>query len=134
MKAMKEFFSEHDLFAKHSGIELLELGEGRAVTKMELKPYHYNAAGTAHGGAIFTLADFAFAAASNSYGNIAMGISTSMNFVKAAKTGTLYATATEQSRNSKLASYTVMITDDEDATIAIFQGMVYRKGDRIIPG
>lgn len=130
---MKEFFSDHDLFAKHSGIELVEVGEGRAVTRMKLQPYHFNAAGTAHGGAIFTLADFAFAVASNSHGTVAMGISTSMNFIKSAKKGTLHATATEQSINSKLASYTVMITDDENATIAIFQGMVYRKNDRIIP-
>lgn len=131
METMKEFFSSHDLFAKHSGIELVEVGEGRAVTCMEIQPYHFNAAGTVHGGAIFTLADFAFAAASNSYGTVAMGISTSMNFVKAARSGKLHAVATEQSRNAKLASYNVMITDDDGATVAIFQGMVYRKHDKI---
>lgn len=132
MDSIYDFISEQDLFAKHSGIELVEVSEGRAVTKMKLQPYHFNAAGSAHGGAIFTLADFAFAAASNSYGTIAMGISTSMNFVKAARSGSLHAVATEQSRNSKLASYTVQVTDDENDTVAIFQGMVYRKNDRII--
>ncbi|NVO00486.1 MAG: PaaI family thioesterase [Geobacteraceae bacterium] len=134
MDSMKEFFSDHDLFAKHSGIELVEVSEGYAVTRMKLQPYHFNAAGTAHGGAIFTLADFAFAVASNSYGTVAMGISTSMNFIKAAKSGILHAVAKEQSRNSKLATYSVMVTDDDNATVAIFQGMVYRKSDRIIPG
>lgn len=131
MKAMQEFFSSHDLFAKHSGIELVEVGEGHAVTAMKVQPFHFNAAGTVHGGAIFTLADFAFAAASNSYGTIAMGISTSMNFVKSARGGTLHAVATEQSRNAKLASYNVMISDDDGTTVAIFQGMVYRKSDKI---
>lgn len=127
MDKVKELFSANDLFAKHNGIELLNVAEGTATVRMQIKPYHFNAAGTVHGGAIFTLADFAFAAASNSHGRIAMGISTSVNFVKAAVKGNLFAAAVENSINQKLASYTVTVTDDEGSTIAIFQGMVYRK-------
>ena len=52
---------------------------------------------------------------------------------KAALQGTLYAEAREQAINPKLASYSVLITDDADATVAIFQGMVYRKKGAIIP-
>ena len=44
--------------------------------------------------------------------------------------GTLTAEAEEFTRNPKLASYTVVITDDEKRKIAIFQGMVYRKTPR----
>jgi acyl-CoA thioesterase len=99
---------------------------------MKIQPYHFNGAGTVHGGAIFTLADFAFAVASNSHGQLAMGISTSMNFVKAPVSGTLYARASEQSRNAKLAAYSVTVTDDDGSTIAIFQGMVYRKKESIL--
>lgn len=132
MKELKKFFSENDLFAKHSGIELLEVGEGRATVRMKIEPYHFNAAGTVHGGAIFTLADYAFAVASNSHGRIAMGISTSVNFVKAAVKGSLHAEAVENSINQKLASYTVTVTDDEASTIAIFQGMVYRKKESFL--
>jgi len=132
MQKLKRFFSANDLFAKHNGIELLEVGDGRATAAMKVQPYHLNAANTVHGGAIFTLADYAFAAASNSHGRIAMGISTSVNFVKAALSGTLHATAVENSLNQKLASYTVTVTDDESAIIAIFQGMVYRKKESIL--
>jgi acyl-CoA thioesterase len=133
MQKLKQYFSDNDLFARHNGIELLEAGKGRATVKMTIEPYHFNAAGTVHGGAIFTLADFAFAVASNSHGRIAMGISTSINFVKAAVQGTLYAEAVENSINQKLASYTVTVKDDENSTIAIFQGMVYRKKESILP-
>ena len=100
---------------------------------MKIEPYHFNGARTVHGGAIFTLADFAFAVASNSHGTLAMGINTSVSFVKAATGGTLYAEAVEQSRNPRLASYSVRITDDADDVVAIFQGMVYRKKESIIP-
>lgn len=133
MGIIKDFFISHDLFARHTGIELREVGEGWAKASMEIKPYHLNGAKTVHGGAIFTLADFAFAVASNSHGNLAMGINTSVSFVKAPTTGTLHAVATEQSRNPKLASYSVMITDDADSVVAIFQGMVYLKKESIIP-
>ncbi len=135
MNDIKRYFSENDLFALHNSIELLEVEEGRALARMKIEPFHFNAAGTVHGGAIFTLADFAFAVASNSHGRLAMGISTSVNFVKAAVKGTLYAEATEQSLNPKLATYSVMVTDDEKGTVAIFQGMVYRKKETInLPG
>jgi acyl-CoA thioesterase len=127
MKNFKKYLSANDLFARHSGIELDDVTPGRAHASMKIEPYHLNAAGTVHGGAIFTLADFAFAAASNSHGTLAMGINANVSFVKAAIKGTLYAEAQEQVRGSKLASYQVMITDDEKAVIAIFQGMVYRK-------
>ena len=132
MDKLKEFFSRNDLFARHNNIELLEAGEGRALASMNIEPYHFNGAGTVHGGAIFTLADFAFAVASNSHGRLAMGINTSVNFVKAAVSGTLYAEAIEQSLNPKLATYAVKVTDDDKEIVAIFQGMVYRKKEPIL--
>jgi len=132
MEAIKQFFSSNDLFARHCGIELLEAGEGEALVSMKIQPYHINGAGTVHGGAIFTLADFAFAVASNSHGQLAMGISTSINFVKAPVSGTLYARASEQSRNAKLGAYSVIVSDDGENTVALFQGMVYRKKDSIL--
>ncbi|MBK5275966.1 MAG: PaaI family thioesterase [Desulfuromonadales bacterium] len=133
MEEIKRFFSTEDKFARHSGIELLEVEPGRSRVSMEIKPFHFNGARTVHGGALFTLADFAFAAASNSHGILAMGINTSMSFVKAATKGTLYAEARELSRNPKLASYSVMVTDDDNDVVAIFQGMAYRKNEALIP-
>ncbi|MBE0503308.1 MAG: PaaI family thioesterase [Desulfuromonadales bacterium] len=132
MHEIKAFFAEHDHFARHAGIELLEVEPGMARARMQIKPYHFNGANTVHGGAIFTLADFVFAVASNSYGPMAMGINTSVSFVKAAISGTLYAEAEEQSRNTKLATYTVNVTDDSGDLIALFQGMVYLKKAPII--
>ena len=133
MNLVKQFFANEDLFARHCGIELLEVGAGWAKARMKIEPYHRNGARTVHGGAIFTLADFAFAVASNSHGTLAMGINTSVSFVKAATQGTLYAEAKEQSKTPKLASYSVQITDDAGDPVAIFQGMVYRKSAAIIP-
>lgn len=133
MEDIRKFFSDQDLFARHTGIKLLDAGAGWAKVSMEIAPYHFNGAKTVHGGAIFTLADFAFAVASNSHGTMAMGINTSISFVKAATGGTLHAVAREQTRNPKLASYSVLVTDDDNDVVAIFQGMAYRKNQPIIP-
>jgi acyl-CoA thioesterase len=84
-----------------------------------------------HGGAIFTLADLAFAAASNSHGTVAVAINASIWFVKAGTQGTLFAEAREVSRNPKLATYSITITDDAGEIVALFEGMVYRKKDQI---
>jgi len=133
MIKIKQFFSSEDVFARHTGIELLEVGPGWSKASMKIEPFHFNGAKTVHGGAIFTLADFAFAVASNSHGTLAMGINASVSFVKAATKGTLFAEAKEEALNPKLASYNVRITDEDGHVIAVFQGMVYRKKESIIP-
>ncbi len=122
---------KRDQFAARCGIELLSVAPGRARAKMALQPHHWNALGSVQGGAIFTLADLAFAAASNSHGTVAVGVNVSISYLKAAQTGTLWAEAKEVSRNFKLASYTIEVKDDAGDLVAIFQGMVYRKKDRL---
>ncbi|MBW2247887.1 MAG: PaaI family thioesterase [Deltaproteobacteria bacterium] len=130
MEAVKNFF-KNDRFAEHVGIELLEVSEGRAKAKMEIKEHHLNGIDIAHGGAIFSLADLAFAVASNSHKTIALGINASISYLKAAASGTLIAEAKEVSLNPKLATYEVRVTDETDDIIAIFLGTVYRKKDKI---
>lgn len=130
MEAIKEFFKK-DMFAQHCGIELTKVSEGYAETKMDITHKHLNGVGTVQGGAIFTLADLAFAAASNSHGFVAVAINVNISFIKALNKGSLYALAQETSINPKLATYDVKVTDDEGHQIALFQGMVYRKKTKL---
>lgn len=126
MDRIKEFF-KRDKFAEYINVELLEVSEGYAKAKMDIHEHHLNGVGIVQGGATFTLADFAFAAASNSHGTVAVAINATISFVTAATSGTLIAEARETSRNPRIATYTIEVTDDNSNTIAIFQGMVYRK-------
>ena len=132
MEAIKQFFEKNDKFADHVGIKLLEASEGRAKAKMAIKKHHLNGVNTVHGAAIFTLADLVFAVASNSHGTIAMGINVSISYLKAIREGVLYAEAKEVSKNPKLATYQVQVTDTGGDIVAMFQGMVYRKREAII--
>jgi len=129
MEDTRAFF-ERDAYARHAGVELLEVGPGRARVKMKIGEVHANSHGTVHGGAIYTLADAAFALASNSHGIPAAAINATIAYMKSARSGTLYAEATEFSKNPKLATYTVEVTDESGEKIALFQGMVYRRTPR----
>lgn len=129
MDSASDFFSK-DAFARNCAIEYIESGNGRALVKMNIDESHLNSHGTVHGGAIFTLADTAFALASNSHGIPAAAINAHISYMKAAASGPLYAEAEEFALNPKLATYTVKVTNKEGDNIAIFQGMVYRKTSR----
>jgi acyl-CoA thioesterase len=127
---MISFFNK-DKFARYNGIELLEAADGHAKTRMAVTENHLNGLGIVHGGAIFTLADFTFAAASNSRGIIAVAINANISYVKSSTSGVLYAEAKETSLNHKLGTYTVDVTNEAGELLAIFQGMVYRKTARV---
>jgi acyl-CoA thioesterase len=131
MDKIKGLATDNDQFAKHSGLELLEVSSGYAKVKMVIAAYHLNGVGIVHGGAIFTLADFAFAVASNSHGPTAVGINSSITFIKAVKAGVLFAEAQEVSLNSKIGNYNVNVSDESNDVIAVFQGTAYRKKTNI---
>lgn len=132
MQWLKTFF-KNDRFAAHAGIELVEAGAGKAKAVMTVTEQHLNGVGSAQGGAIFTLADLAFAAAANSHGTVAVAINASISFFKAVSSGTLTAAAEEVSLHPKLGSYTIRVSDEQGDLVALFQGMVYRKRDQIGP-
>ena len=122
---------KNDRYAELSNAEILSVSPGTARAKMTLRAHHLNGLKTVHGGAIFTLADFAFAAACNSHGTMAVALNASITFMKAATTGTLWAEARELTRNFKVATYTVEVKDDAGDLVALFQGLAYRKKDKL---
>jgi acyl-CoA thioesterase len=124
LKSLERYF-ENDHFAAASGMRLVELRPGYAKTSVTIEPRHLNGLGTVHGGAIFTLADFAFGVAVNSRGRLAPAISTNMAFLKATRSGTLYAEATEVSRSRKLSVCTIRVTNELGELVALFQGTAY---------
>lgn len=128
---IKTFF-EGDRYALHSGIELLEVKEGYAKAKMDVKDHHLNAGNVVQGGAIFTLADLAFAAAVNAYGNLSVSVQTSIYFHKGVGEGTLFAEAKVVKLGKNLGNFEVCVTNEQNALIATFIATAYRK-DIVLP-
>ena len=127
---MKRFFQQ-DAFATLLGIELADISAGGAVARMEIQPRHCNIHGTAHGGAIFTLADFAFQAACNSHGTVAVALNVNISYLRPAGGGRLTAQAVEVSRSKRIGTYDIKVTDEAGQLIATFHGMAFRKEDPI---
>jgi acyl-CoA thioesterase len=95
---------------------------------MPLRGSHLNGVASGHGGVIFSLADFVFAAAVNSHGTIAVAINANISYIKAVREGdVLTAEANEVALHPKLAVCSVMITDQGNDIVASFQGTAYRK-------
>lgn len=132
MNDVRDFFNRADAFARHNGMMIIEVRPGYARAEMELQPWHMNGARTVHGGALFTLADFAFAAASNSGGQLALSINSSISIFRGATQGLLVAEAREINSTRKLASFDVSVRNRDDELLASFQGMVYRKSDKLV--
>jgi acyl-CoA thioesterase len=136
----KEFNMEHrikkleqillnDRFASSNNIHLVSIGKGEAIAEMTVAENHLNGVNIIQGGALFTLADFAFAAASNSHGRIAVAANATINFFKGVSSGKLTAKAKEHSSGKTLATYIVEITDEEGNKIALFNGTAFLKGE-----
>jgi acyl-CoA thioesterase len=127
---VKRYFDQ-DAFARSLGIEVTDIDQGRATARMELSPGHHNSFGVTHGGALFSLADLAFAVAANTHEVVSLSINAHMQYIKATRTGMLIARAYEVSSSRKLGMYRVDITDDTGDIVATFEGMVYRKKERL---
>jgi acyl-CoA thioesterase len=122
------FMSERDLFARHLGIELLELRPGHSRAAMTLAPHMVNGLGLPHGAVIFALADFAFAAACNSHGRAAVALSMDIHFLNSPASSTrLECEAIEVRLGRRTGLYRMTVTDAESNAVAELHGMAYRK-------
>ena len=118
-EARKEF--SKDLYATElSGAVIDEVGDNYAKCSMALTPKHKNAYGGIMGGAIYTLADFAFAVASN-YGKECATVSLvgQANFMSATKGNKLFAEARLLKDGKRNSFFEVTVTDDLDKLIAV---------------
>lgn len=129
MKKKSEIFNyfDNDQFARHVGVELLEISQDRARAKLNVNERHLNGVNIVHGGAIFTLADLVFAALGYVHDQNAVSISANICYFRAVYEGELFAEGKLVTLTPKLGSYSVEVTDEEGELVASFQGLGYRR-------
>ena len=115
-----------DKFATENGITLDELDEVHAVTSLTVGARHRNAFGGIMGGAIFTLADFAFAALTNDRERVTVAQQVSINYLSPAKGERLIATARYRKDGRTSCVVNVDVTDDTGRDIAQFIGTGFK--------
>ena len=128
---LKAFFKK-DRFAALAGVELTEVSEGHATARMLITPDHLNSGNVCQGGALFTLADLAFAAAVNSHLILTFSTQSTITFVRSVREGYVYAEANEIVNHPRLPYAEVKITDEQGELVAIFTSSGYRKQGAVI--
>lgn len=131
---LKEFF-KGDRFAVLAGCKLLDIRQGYARASMTVAEHHLNGGNFCQGGAIFTLADLAFAAAVNSHLVLTVSTSSNISFFRSVPLGeTIYAEAQELVDHKRMPYAEVRITDSQQRLVAIFTSSGYRKQDVRLEG
>lgn len=130
MKAYIQHFQK-DKFAQLVGITLLECSPGQAKCKVKIKEHHLNGAGIVHGGVLYTLADLCCAAATNSYGNVALSIENHISYFQKSTGGDIFATAKINSKSNKLITCTIEIVDEDGLLLSNFIGTAYITKEKI---
>ncbi|MEV0583556.1 hydroxyphenylacetyl-CoA thioesterase PaaI [Nonomuraea sp. NPDC050310] len=114
---------EADAASAALGIELTELGPGRAVCRMAVTDKMINGHGLCHGGYVFLLADTAFACACNSHGPVTVAAGAEIVFVAPAHTGDmLVAEAAERTRYGRSGVYDITVRRSGGDVVAEFRG------------
>ena len=127
----QEFFKK-DLFAGKTGVELIEIKEGYSKARLVITEEHLNAGHRTQGGALFTLADLALAAAAHSHGVLSFSLSSNITFLRGSGVGdTLYAEARERYVGRTTGYYQIDVTNQKGELIATFESSVFRKGDAL---
>ena len=121
----RDYFSK-DRFATENGIALDEVDATHAAASLTVDSRHKNAFGGVMGGAIFTLADFAFAALTNDRERVTVAQQVSINYFAQPKGARLVATARYRKDGRNSCVVNVDVVDDSGREIAQFVGTGFK--------
>ena len=118
LQEIRERFQADRFAAEVTGVEIREAEPGRAVCVLPLGPEHMNANHTPMGGAVFTLADFAFAVAANCERLATVSLSSQIAYLSRPKGERLIAVANRVKEGRSTCYYTVDVTDELGTPVA----------------
>ncbi len=127
-----QWMNKNDQIAVSFGMKVTEAKLGECAVEMKVTEKMLNAVGITHGAVIYALADFAFAVASNSYGQVAVALNAHINFPASSKKGNiLKAVATEEARSRHTAIYKIEIRREDGVLVGLFTGTVFKRDEDI---
>ena len=124
-----------DHATKMLGIEITEVGPGRAVLRMTVRQDMLNGHAICHGGLITTLADSTFAFACNSYNELTVASGFNVDLLAPGRLGdVLTASSTELSKAGRTGVYDIEVRNQRGERIAVFRGRSYTmRGKPVLP-
>ena len=111
-------------FSRNLGMRIIDAGPDFAVVEMRITDKHLNGHAICHGGAIFALADTAFAHACNSDNITTVAQQCQVNFLQPGQPGdVLTATARARVTRGRTGLYDVDVANQDGGVVAEFRGM-----------
>ena len=118
----------NDIYAvETTGIRIEEARPNYSNCSLKIDRRHFNTNGYVMGGAIFTLADYAFGVAVNVEDPSTVSLTSTINFMRPTKGPILYAEAKCIKSGRSISFFEVTITDDEGKIIATVAANGFRK-------
>lgn len=122
-KCCADAMYERDAASQIAGMRIESVGPGYAKLTMTVIPQMLNGHDITHGGAIFSLADSAFAFACNARNVATVAQHCTITFVSPARSGErLTAECCEVSLSGRFGIYDCTITAQDGRVVAIFRG------------
>ncbi|SDE72044.1 hydroxyphenylacetyl-CoA thioesterase PaaI [Rhodospira trueperi] len=124
-----------DDMVRHMGITVEAVGPGYARAEMTVRPFMVNGHDILHGGALFTLADVAFAYCCNSHDVVTVASACSITFLAPGRPGdTLTAEAQEIVRKGRAGITDVTVRNQDGDVLAVFRGNSRSLSGRVTEG
>ena len=117
IEEIREYFSK-DRYAADTGAFIEEAHEGYAKISLVIEDKHKNAVGGVMGGVYFTLADFAFAVASNTDCAGTVSLTSDISFLGVPKTQKIFAETRLIRSGRTTCCYSISVTDENGSPVA----------------
>lgn len=117
LEKVREFFAK-DRFATENGMIIESVGDDTATCSMTISERHMNAVGNVMGGVYFTIADFAFAVATNYKDPGIVSLSSTIDFHATARGEKIICSARKIKKGRTTCSYEMTVKDENDNLLA----------------
>ena len=126
LEEVRKFFEGDRYATEATGIVIEKAEKGHSIVTLEPDGRHLNAVGGLMGAVYYTMADFAFAAASNNLHKVTVAMQVSINYLSAPKGEKLIATAKCIKDGKTSMVVNVDIVDDTGRDVAQFVGTGFK--------
>ena len=120
-------FFKNDRFVDHIGVEIVDIGEGKAVCAVDIKEHHLNANNVVQGGVLYTIGDFTFAVAANQDEIGFVTLNAIINYIRPCICKRLFACAEPVHVGRHTCVYNVEMKDEAGKVFAVMTVNGYKK-------
>ncbi|MBE6362673.1 MAG: PaaI family thioesterase [Lentisphaerae bacterium] len=131
---LRDFLNNNDLFCRYCGIKITHIAPGEAEAELQITPDMMNSRNVVQGGAIMTLADFAFAGASNAMGHTTVSTGLNINFLRPGSGKKLIAKAKKIHHGRSTCLYQVDVFNEENKLVAAVTVSGFTVDDKPVAG